>query len=88
VAADVQRERVGRSEREGELVRAEDVVIRHHAPEPAVGTIRTSDGQQADLFNISHYPVLAVCRVCSEPIRAESFLRPFAHYEEEEPLPF
>lgn len=61
----------------------EELVVRFHTPEPAVGTFRTSDGQQADLFDASHYPVQAVCRLCSEPIRAESFLRPFAHFEDE-----
>lgn len=50
-----------------------------HAPEPKAGSFRTSDGQHADLFDASHYPVQAVCRVCSEPIRADSFLRPFVH---------
>lgn len=60
-------------------------VDRSHAPEPAAGTIRTSEGCQADLFNIDHYPILAVCRVCGEPIRADRFLRPFAHFEEESP---
>lgn len=64
-------------------MRAEELAVRFHSPEPAVGTIRTSDGRQADVFDISHYPVQAVCRVCSEPIRAGSFLRPFAHFEEE-----
>lgn len=64
-----------------------ELVVRFHMPEPAVGTFRTSDGRQADLFNAGHYPVDAVCRVCSEPIRAESFLRPFAHFEDE-PLRF
>jgi hypothetical protein len=64
-------------------VRGEELVIRFHSPEPAVGTIRTSDGRQADLFNEGHYPVQAVCRVCGEPIRSDSFLRPFAHLDEE-----
>lgn len=64
-------------------MRSVELVVRFHSPEPAVGTIRTSDGQQADLFNIRHYPIYAVCRVCSEPIRADSFLQPFIHFEEE-----
>lgn len=60
-----------------------ELVVRCHMPEPAVGTFRTSDGRQADLFNSSHYPVQAVCRVCKEPIQADSFLRPFTHFEED-----
>jgi hypothetical protein len=28
---------------------------------------------------VSDYPVRAVCRVCQEPIRAETFLRAFEH---------
>lgn len=65
-----------------------ELVVGRHSPEPAVGTFRTPDGQQADLFNVRHYPVQAVCRVCSEPIRAESFLRPFAHFEDDCPRMF
>lgn len=64
-----------------------ELVVRFHAPEPAAGTIRTSDGRRADLFNAGHYPVEAVCRVCGEPIRTDSFLRPFAHFEDN-PLRF
>ena len=52
-----------------------------HAPEPEPGSFRavTGDGDDADLFNLNHYPVHAVCRVCNEPIRAEAFLRAFKH---------
>jgi hypothetical protein len=52
-----------------------------HAPEPEPGSFRavTGDGDDADLFNLNHYPVHAVCRVCSEPIRAEAFLHAFRH---------
>jgi hypothetical protein len=52
-----------------------------HAAEPEPGSFRavTGDGDEADLFNLDHYPVHAVCRVCSEPIRAEAFLRAFRH---------
>ena len=52
-----------------------------HAVEPEPGSFRavTGDGDDADLFNLNHYPVHAVCRVCSEPIRAEAFLRAFRH---------
>ena len=56
---------------------------RKHAPEPQPGSFRavTGDGDDADLFNLNHYPVHAVCRVCSEPIQAEAFLRAFRHEE-------
>lgn len=39
----------------------------------------SADGRCADLFNLHHYPVRAVCRVCSQPVTAESFLQPFRH---------
>jgi hypothetical protein len=57
-------------------------IVGFHMPEPRAGSIRTSDGRQADLFNYRHYPVRAVCRGCGEPIRAESFYRPFEHTDE------
>jgi hypothetical protein len=50
-----------------------------HPAEPAPGPFLTAGGGQADLFDLSHYPVRAVCRVCQQPIRAESFLRAFEH---------
>jgi hypothetical protein len=52
-----------------------------HTAEPEPGSFRavTGDGDDADLFNLDHYPVHAVCRVCNEPIRAEAFLRAFSH---------
>jgi hypothetical protein len=50
-----------------------------HTPEPAPGTFRASSGEEADLFNMNHYPVQAVCRVCQEPIEAQTFLRAFQH---------
>jgi len=52
-----------------------------HAPEPEPGSFRagSGDGGDADLFNLNHYPVHAVCRVCNEPIRAEAFLHAFRH---------
>lgn len=50
-----------------------------HVPEPRPGTILSSGGQKADLFNLQHYPVQAVCRICEEPIQADSFFRPFRH---------
>ena len=54
---------------------------RMHAAEPDPGSFRalTGDGNDADLFNLNHYPVHAVCRVCNEPIRAETFLFAFMH---------
>jgi hypothetical protein len=56
---------------------------RMHAPEPTPGSFRavTGDGDEADLFNLNHYPVHAVCRVCSGPIYAEAFLNAFMHGE-------
>ena len=54
-----------------------------HAAEPEPGSFRavTGDGHDADLFNLNHYPVHAVCRVCRGPIRAEAFLNAFRHDE-------
>ena len=54
---------------------------RAHGAEPEPGSFRavTGDGKDADLFNLSHYPVHAVCRVCNEPIQAETFMLAFAH---------
>lgn len=62
-----------------------ELALQSHSPEPAAGTIRTADGRQADLFDSRHYPVQAVCRVCSQPIQAERFLCSFAHVEDGEP---
>jgi hypothetical protein len=50
-----------------------------HTAEPDPGTFLTAGGGDVDLFDVSHYPVQAVCRVCQEPIRAETFLRTFEH---------
>jgi hypothetical protein len=52
---------------------------RGHPAEPAPGTFLTAVGGNADLFDPAHYPVSARCRICREPIRAESFLRAFEH---------
>jgi hypothetical protein len=52
---------------------------RAHQAEPAPGTLLTTVGADADLFDVNHYPVRAECRVCREPIRAESFLSAFEH---------
>ena len=52
---------------------------RAHTAEPAPGTFLAALGGDADLFDLTHYPVSAQCRICREPIRAESFLRAFEH---------
>jgi anti-sigma regulatory factor (Ser/Thr protein kinase) len=53
-----------------------------HSAEPAAETFRASDGQHADLFNLRHYPVHAICQVCGGEIETDSFLLPFVHIEE------
>ncbi len=60
-----------------------------HAAEPTPGSFRavTGDGDEADLFNLNHYPVHAVCRVCNEPIQAETFMLAFTHEELQLGLP-
>lgn len=50
-----------------------------HTAEPAQGTFRSAAGGVANLFTMSHYPIDAICQVCQQPIRAESFLRAFQH---------
>jgi hypothetical protein len=55
---------------------------RTHTAEPAPGSFRAATGGDADLFDLNHYPVHAVCRVCGEPIEAETFLRAFRHAAE------
>ncbi|MGH3266965.1 MAG: hypothetical protein ACRDNS_33855 [Trebonia sp.] len=50
-----------------------------HRAEPKPGSFRAVTGEDADLFNLEHYPVLATCQLCNEPITAESFLRAFRH---------
>ncbi|HEX4290037.1 MAG TPA: hypothetical protein VH021_14025 [Trebonia sp.] len=57
---------------------------REHPAEPAPGTLLTAVGADADLFDVTHYPVRARCRICREPIRAESFLRAFEHDDADE----
>lgn len=54
-------------------------LARPHEPEPKPGSVLSGDGRRADLFNHQHYPVRALCRLCGEPIKADSFFRPFAH---------
>jgi hypothetical protein len=50
-----------------------------HSAEPAPGSFQAATGEDADLFDLNHYPVHAMCRHCDEPIRAEAFLRAFRH---------
>jgi hypothetical protein len=52
---------------------------RTHTAEPVPGSFRAALGGDADLFDLNHYPVHAVCQVCREPIKAETFLRAFRH---------
>jgi hypothetical protein len=52
-----------------------------HAAEPQAGTLRTADGEDADLFTLTDYPIDAVCRICRGTVRAHSFMRPFEHVE-------
>jgi hypothetical protein len=65
-------------------VHAVDPLVCSHAPEPKAGSILTGDGRRADLFNFRHYPVRALCRLCGESIRAESFFQPFEHVDGEQ----
>ena len=58
-----------------------------HPAEPVPGTLRSANGRNADLFDLDHYPVQALCRVCREPIEAETFLRAFRHVAELSPGP-
>jgi hypothetical protein len=62
-----------------------DRLVPSHPPEPAAGTFRAPAGHPADLFNLCHYPVRAVCQVCGKQIEAEHFLVPFQHAEEKLP---
>jgi hypothetical protein len=52
---------------------------RTHPAEPKPGSFRATTGEDADLFNLEHYPVRATCRLCDEPIKAVAFLRAFRH---------
>ena len=52
---------------------------RSHTAEPAPGSFRAAKGGEADLFDLDHYPVHATCRLCDEPILAETFLHAFRH---------
>lgn len=56
-----------------------------HTAEPVPGSFRAAKGGDADLFNLDHYPVRATCRLCDEPILAETFLSAFKH--EDSPRP-
>ena len=57
----------------------QSATTRAHTAEPAPGSFRAAAGGEADLFNVNHYPVQAICRICHEPIQAEAFLRAFTH---------
>lgn len=61
------------------IMQRQTTLSRAHTAEPAPGSFSAAMGGDADLFNLSHYPVHAVCRVCKAPIKAETFLRAFAH---------
>jgi hypothetical protein len=50
-----------------------------HTAEPDLGTLRTTEGQEADLFTPGHYPIESVCRICQGPVRAASYVLPFEH---------
>jgi hypothetical protein len=62
-------------------VQPDEALVGAHPAEPAAGSFRAAAGGEADLFNLEHYPVNAVCRICRRPIRAEAFLRPFNHQD-------
>ncbi|HEX4833100.1 MAG TPA: hypothetical protein VH478_18615 [Trebonia sp.] len=53
-----------------------------HAAEPEAGSFRTADGREADLFNLTDYPIDATCQACGGPIRARSFAARFEHVEQ------
>jgi hypothetical protein len=53
-----------------------------HPAEPEAGSFRTADGDEANLFTLSHYPIDALCQICHGPIRARSFMLPFEHLNE------
>ena len=58
---------------------------RSHMAEPAPGSFRAARGGDADLFDLDHYPVRATCRLCGEPILAETFLSAFKHEDSRRP---
>lgn len=62
-------------------MRWQEPLTRKHQAEPAPGSFRAVTGEDADLFNLEHYPLHATCRVCNEPIRTERFLGTFKHEE-------
>jgi hypothetical protein len=63
------------------IMQRQTTLSRAHTAEPAPGSFSAATGGDADLFNLSHYPVRAVCRVCDAPIKAETFLRAFKHVD-------
>lgn len=62
-------------------MRRQETLTPNHPAEPAPGSFRAATGEDADLFNLDHYPLHATCRVCDEPIRTERFLGTFSHEE-------
>lgn len=50
---------------------------REHEVEPK--DLRSSKTAKPDLFNLAHYPIRATCRICDQPVIAESQLSPFLH---------
>jgi hypothetical protein len=50
-----------------------------HPAEPTPGSFRSVTGEEADLFNVEHYPLFATCRHCGAQISATEFLRAFRH---------
>jgi hypothetical protein len=62
-----------------DTVQPDETLTGTHPAEPAPGSFRAAAGGEADLFNLDHYPVSAICRICRAPIWAEAFLRPFSH---------
>jgi hypothetical protein len=51
-----------------------------HRIEPVKDSWYTKGGRVADLFNLQHYPIEAVCWRCHSPIIAETFLGAWAHF--------
>jgi hypothetical protein len=51
-----------------------------HTIEPVKDSWYTQGGLRANLFRPDHYPIQAVCSVCSRPILAKSFLQDWMHF--------
>lgn len=50
-----------------------------HDVGPVKDSWRTKGDSPADLFNLDHYPITAVCRECKRPIVASTFLAAWVH---------